>query len=469
MALLETQSNASAVFNCCDYYDFLFDRSPHFDEDILKDWFPNDDAWIGQVMTGSWDSFTGTQHVYDRIHVGAPDMSQAWTKFDTEEGNFLTSPPGNSAECNTAPCCPTEVCVAWGSTRKTYDRFRQSYTTNPLCFDQINTRAKAKQQMAEIVSGIRDMTKMIQSDYLRTASLLFNDNLYIAGAASLTTPVPLTAASFTGQAATVDIGGAANLPTSTLTIQYLQRFYEPLQFEGYFKSKYVMNGLFKLITDPITSQQLTNGNPALTHGFKFTDFQKGGEMFKYGLSSAIGNFGVAWDGYPMRFYWNDHTLRLQRVWPFVNTAATIGVKRTVANEYILAPYQVSEIWHPEAMRRLVPHLTSVHPDMPFLTRDLAGKWQFFGGNRDKTLVVTTVDPVTGLPCKSIIDNKRGNQGLLWADFENAIKFERPELVRSILHQREPGCVTDMPACSVAPDYVTQSWDCNPVCCTCGVL
>lgn len=454
----------SAPFNCGNYYDFLFDRSPHFDEDILKDWFPTDDAWIGHVMSSTWDAFTGTQHVYDRMHVGAPDMSQSWTKFDTSEGNFL--PPnvqaGGDSECSTAPCSPTEVAVGWGSTRKTYDRFRQSYTTNPLCFDQIDTRAKAKQQMTEIVSGIKEMTKMIQSDYLRTASLMFNETLYIAGSAMAT--VPLNLGLFAGQALEVQIP-FASLPTSTLTINYLSRFYEPLQFEGYFKSKYVPNGMFKLITDPITSQQLTNGNPALTHGYKFTDFQKGGELFKYGLSSAIGNFGIAWDGYPMRFYWDSTRTRLRRVWPYVNVAATIGIKKQVANEYILAPYQVSEIWHPEAMRRLVPTLTSVHPDMPFMTRDLGGKWQFFGGNRDKTLVVTTVDPITGLPVKTIIDNKRGNQGLLWADFENAIKFERPELVRSILHLREPGCVTDMPACSTPPEYVTQSWDANPVCCT----
>ena len=467
----------AAPFSCGNYYDFLFDRSPHFDYDILKDWFPNDDAWIGQVMTGSWDSFTGTQHVWDRIHIGAPDMSQAWGLFDTSESNFITTPEGNSASsCSTAPCSPTEIAVGWGSDRKTYNRYRQSYTTNPLCFDQINTRARAKEQMSQIVMGIKDMTKMIQSDYLRTASLMFGSDIYICSQAAITSATPsvaVTATTFnnpiTGaslaQASFVDIGGAGNLPSSMLTIQYLQRFYEPLQFEGYFKSKYSMSGIFKLITDPITSQQLTNGNPALTHGYKFSDFQKGGEMFKYGMQAGVGNYGIAWDGFPMRFYWDAGNNRLRRVWPFINTAATIGVKRAVAKEYILAPYQVSQVWHPEAMRRLVPSLTSVSPDMPFLTRDLAGKWQFFGGNRDKTLVVNTVDPVTGLPVKTIIDNKRGNQGLLWADFENAIKFERPELVRSVLHQRDPGCVTDMPACSTAPSYVTQSWAANPVCCT----
>jgi hypothetical protein len=457
----------AAPFNCANYLDFLFDRSPHWDEDILKDWFPSDDAWIGQVMTGTWDSFTGTEHVWDRTHIGAPDMSQAWQRFDTSESNFITTPEGNLASaCSTQPCSPTEIAVGWGSTRKTYDRYRQSYTTNPLCFDQINTRSKAKQQMADIVDGIKDMTKMIQSDYLRTASLMFMDNLYLCTAAAITggTPsIPITSAMFTGQALTVDIGGAGNLPASTLTIQYLQRFYESLEFEGYFRKKLVFGGLFKLITDPITSQQLTNGNPALTHGFKFSDFQTGGSMFKYGLRCGIGNFGIAWDGYPMRFYWDGS--RLRRVWPYANVAATIGIMKQPSQAYIKAPYQISQIWHEATMRRLVPKLESVNPSMPFLTRDLAGKWQFFGGAKDRTLVVTTTDPVTGLPVKTIIDNKRGNQGLMWADFENAIKMERPELSRVILHQREPGCVTDMPSCSVPPGYVTQSWAANPVCCT----
>jgi hypothetical protein len=459
----------AAPFNCNSYYSFLFDRAPHFVDPILRDWFPTDDAWIGHVTNGTWDAFTGTTHVRDRIQVGAPDMSQAWQTFDTSESNFIGVPAlgnANLSACTAGACAPTEIAVGWGSTRTTFGRERQSYTTNPLCFDEINTRAKAREQFTEIVKGIKDMTMMIQSDYLRTASLRYIDNLYICSAAAITglTPsIPVTNAMITGQAAFVDIGGAANLPLSALTIQYLQRFYEPLQNEGYFRDKLVYGGMFKLITDVLTSQQLTNGNPALTHGFKFSDFQTGGTMFKYGVRSAIGNFAIAWDSFPMRFYWDGS--RLRRVWPYVNVPATIGVKRQVSIAYVKAPYQISQIWHEASMFRYVPKLEQVNSMMPFMTRDLGGKWQFFGGERDKTLVVTTIDPTTGLPVKTIIDNKRGNQGLLWADFSNAIEMQRPELSRVILHQREPGCVVDAPACSVAPAYVTQSWAANPVCCT----
>lgn len=434
------------AWTCASFYDFLFDQSPHFDKDILKDWFPTDDAWIGHVATMPWDSFTGTTHTYDKVHVGAPDLSQAWQGFDTQSTN-----------CVINACTPTAISVGWGSTRKTYSRERQAYQTNVLCFDQMNTRAKAKEQLAQIIKGIKDLTTMIWSDYIRRNSLMQSPTLYLAGNAM--NSISLSSSSFVGGLATLNLGSAANLPTSNLTIQYLQRFYEQLQGNGYFKSQYVPNGIFKLITDPITSQQLTQLNPSLVQGYKFTDFQKGGEMFKYGMSAGIGNFGIAWDKFPARFYHQGNGV-LRRVWPYVNAAATIGIKPTFSTDYINAPYQYSCIWHPEAMKRAVPELTSVHPQMPFMTRDLGGKWNFAGGNKDSVLIVT--DPTTGTTCN--IDNKRGNQGLWWADFEAGFKFEYPEWTVPILHQRDPGCVTDMPACTLATGYVQQNFsDVNSVC------
>lgn len=433
------------AWSCTTFYDFLFDQSPHFDKDILKDWFPTDDAWMGHIATIPWDSFTGTTHVYDHVHVGAPDMSQAWQSFDTQSTN-----------CVANACTPTAISVGWGSTRKTYSRERQRYETNVLCFDQMNTRAKAKEQLSQIIKGIKELTTMIWSDYHRRNALMQSPTLYVCGAALGT--VALSAASFTGGLATLLLGSSANLPTSNLTIQYLQRFYEPLQGNGYFKSKYVPNGIFKLITDPITSQQLVQLNPALVSNFKFTDFTRGGELFKYGMSAGIGNFGISWDKFPARFY-HTHDGIMLRVWPYVNAAATVGIKPTFNDKWVKAPYQLSYIWHPEAMKRAVPSLTSVHPEMPFLTRDLGGKWNFTGPQSD---VISVTDPTTNTTC--VIDNKARNQGLWWADFESGFKFEYPEWTVPILHQRDPGCVTDNPACSTPPAYVTQDYsDVNPVC------
>jgi hypothetical protein len=312
--------------------------------------------------------------------------------------------------------------------------------------------------LAEIIKGIKDLTKMIWSDYIRRNSLMLSPTLNICGAARQT--VSLSPSNFTGGMATIVLGSDSLLPTSNLTIQYLQRFYEPLQGNGYFKSKYVPNGMFKLITDPITSQQLIEGNPALTSNFKFEDFTKGGELFKYGMSKAIGNYGIAWDNFPARFYpKNDGKGTLVRVWPYVNVAATIGIKPQFNTAWVNAPIQYSPVWHPEAMKRAVPELVSVHPEMPFLTRDLGGKWNFTGPQSD-TIVVT--DPKTGVTC--VIDNKARNQGLWWADFESGFRFEYPEWTAPILHLREPGCVVDNVPCTTAPGYVVQDYsDVNPVC------
>lgn len=447
------------AWNCTDYYSFLADRTPHWADEILRDWFPTDDAWIGQIKTDSWGAFTGTQHVRDRLHFGFPDLTQGWTTRDSQSmltNNGLGDATADGG-CLSGFCTPAEICVGWGVTRKTFDRLDTHYTTMPFCFDEINTRAKAREQLGDIVAGLKEVTKMVQADFLRYNSVATNDNIFICGAALGS--VAIAAGTITGACTTIDIGGAANLPTSELTAQYLQRFYEPLQSEGYFKSKRVPNGVFKLITDPVTSQQLTTGNPAFTSMYRLTDFTAGGNFFKYGMSAGIGNYGIAWDNAPMRFYWDPNALILRRVWPYVNIPAgaaggpSMGIKRTVNNQYVLAPYQISEVWHPEAMVKYSVNLESVNPEMPFLVRDLAGKWQFVGGNRDRVLVVR--DPSDGTTCT--VDNKRGNQGLLYADFENGIEMQRPELTRCVLHLREPGCVTDQTPCSTAPDYVIQDY------------
>jgi hypothetical protein len=436
-----------AAWSCASYFDFLFDEAPHFDKDLLKDWFPTDDAWIGHVATMPWDSFTGTSHVYEQTHVQFPDLSQPWQVFDTQD-----------SQCVNNACTPSSITVGWGADIKNYGRVRQSYSTNVLCFDQINTRAKAKAQLSEIVKGIKNVTKWVWSDYNRVNSLMLADTIQICGSALAS--VAITTSMFTGNLKTIVLGSDSLLPTSMLTIQYLQRFYEILQTGGYFKSKYVPAGIMKLITDPISANQLVEQNPTLVSNFKFSDFVRGGELFKYGMSKGIGNFGISYDLFPARFYpANDGKGTLLRVWPYQNVPATIGSKAVPNLSWVQAPIQYSVIWHPEAMRRAVPSLTSVHPEMPYLTRDLGGKWQFTGPESD-SFVVT--DPVSGTTC--IIDNKRRNQGLFWSDFETGYRYEYPIWKECILHLRDPGAVTDSPPCSVAPSYVTQSFSgYNPVC------
>lgn len=429
------------AFDCNAYISYLFDRTPHYDEDILRDWFPTDDAWIGHVMTGSWDAFTGFEHTYDRIHVAFPDLTGCRTQLS------------DTNSCVENACAPTEKLIGWGSTRKTYNRERESIRTNVLCFDQIDSKAKAREQFTQIIRGLKETTKIINSNWLRLWALRGCETLNICGSALLTETVNSALLGTNCNELHLPPG---SLPTSKLTIPYLDTFQEPLQFEGYFKMEYIPGGMFKLITDTITARQLREGNPDLQQYFRFSDFTKGGELFKRGISSAVGNYAIAFDNYPLRFQRVSGGL-LQRVFPYDNVAATIGIKPEVNTAYTNAAYQISFIWHPEAMRALFASLEEVNPEMPFLVRNLAGKWNF---SVDPVLVTTTFNPATGLNETCTIDNKRRNQGLWWADFDGGIRYERPELVRAILHLREPGgsCVVDDPLCGSVPASVVQDYD-----------
>jgi hypothetical protein len=430
--------------NDCDLYkDYLFDRAPHFDLDILRDWFPTDDAFIGHMMTGTWDAFTGAEHTFDRVHVAFPDSSGCRTPITR-----------TADTCET--CSLPEKLIGWGTTRKTYGLEGESYRTNVLCFDQINSKAAAKEQFSQIIAGLKDATRIIQSNYLRLQALKGAENLYIANAADPDKHVTINAALLGTDCTELHLA-AADLPTSQLTLPYLDNFWEPLQLTGYFKSKYVPTGIMKLITDPITTRKLRKDN--FEQRFRYSDLQKGSELYKFGISDGVGNWGFAWDPYPMRYERVSGGL-LKRIFPWENVPATIGIKPQVSSAYSRARYQISEIWHPEAARVLTQQLQAISPEMPFLVRNLGGKWYFQGGNNSEVIVWT--DPATGQTCT--VDNKRHNQGAFWADFVNAIRYERPELVRVILHLHEPPCVVDDPTCSDEPASVVQDYSSDNALC-----
>lgn len=434
------------AWDCRAFNDILFDQAPHFDREILKDWKPTDDAWIGHVATMPWDAFTGMLHTYDQFHMGAPDLSQAWTAIASDQTG-----------CVVNACDNPSICVGWGETRKDYGQEHTTYETNVLCFDQINSKAKAKELMGRVMTGLRSVTKEVWADYHRRNALMLNEAVYITDMDG-DTSVAVTAGMFTGGMATIDLGSADNVPETVLTIQYLQRQYAPLMGHGYFNGKFVQEGMIKLITDPITSNQLIEQNPALNQFYRFDDFKQGATLFKYGMRAAIGNYGIAFDLNPARFYHIGNGV-LQRVWPYTNVAADIGIKAQWNTQYELAPIQLSYIWHPEAMKRATPALAPI-AEMPFLTRDLGGAWNFTGGNRDRFFAKT--DPATQEVCQ--VDNKKGNKGFFWADFQSGFKFEFPQWTRPILHLREPGCLVNSVPCSTPPAYIEQDYSsCNSVC------
>lgn len=444
----------SAVVTGEQFGLFLTKNTEHIDDQILKDWYPTDDAWVGHVSTGMFPAESGLQHSWDRFHMAYPDLTGGRTSLLAANGiggAFSSANDGvfanTSLGCDGTPCNPAEKLIGYGMTRTNYSLKGESHATDLICWDQQMTVDKAKEKWSLFVDALKKISSIINSNWFKVEALAGCGNLQICGASGSTIAIT-RGTTLTSNDTKIVHGGV--LPTSTLTVPYLNSFQEPLQLEGYFQEKFGAVPAFKLITDLMTSNSLREQNPALSNLWAIPTFAAGGDYYKYGVTSGVGNFMIAIDQLPLRFN-DDGAGNLVRVFPYENVAASVGVKRQVSIQFLNADYQLDFLWHPMAMTILTLDATSINPEMPFLVRDFAGRWRFAMDN----LVVN------GAP----VDNKRRNKGLWYADFKTATKYERPELVRAILHQRRVNNIVDVPA-SVAPStYATQSTAASNTACT----
>lgn len=420
---------------CNDFNSLFLRQLPFFEKAILKDFAPQDNAWIGQMKNEQFDPFTGSEHTYDQVHRVFPDLTNCWTPFNTD-----------AVACHAAACDTPETVIGTGMTRRTFGLEKTSIRTKVYCFDELTRIPQVKKIVANVVDDLRLVTLTTLSDRNRRAALENSPTIYIAGSAGLTVE---TGTDTFPDCVTIDLGSEDNLPTSLLTIPFLQSLVPMLALDGYFKNVPMTGQMLRLITDPTTQMQLTNGNPQLISLYKITDFARGGELYKYGMSMAVGNFGISYDHFPKRYNHIGGGV-LRRVFPYTNVDATVGLKQQASVAYNNAMYQMNYIWHPEGLVRATSSMVSIHPEMPYLNRNLGGKWYFTGPESDMFQVT---DPATGQVCT--YDNRRRNKGFFWADYSVGYKPEYMQWTRAILSQRDPGCVSNQPRCSADPGYVIQ--------------
>lgn len=421
---------------CNNFTDFLSRQSEHLWKDVIRDWRPVDSAYIGHFQAQPYPAFWGTSGTFDRVHVAFPNLASPWGAVD-------------AASCVGTPCDPPTVEIGMGYTRNEFSKKRIRAKTQLFCFDQISSADHAKQQFKITVDGLRKTSSWINSDHLRLETHLGAESIIGTGSgtlnlagALLTSVTPTWNSTYTVMTLP---GGAA--PTSLLTMGYLENFVEPLMYNGYFDESTELGTMprIKLVTDMITQRQLREGDTYLQTQYRFTDFAKGGQFYKFGVSAAAGDFMFATDPFPIRFQRSGTTY--YRVFPYINQATTAGLAPVVNPAYVNAAFQISNIIHPAGLTVLTENPQPVHPDMPFLIRDFGGKWQFAMDNLG--------EDANGC----VIENIARNKGLFWADFENAIKYERPELVASILHLRTAPCAPDVSRCTASyPSYVAQTFD-----------
>lgn len=425
MAFNEAQCNAFA--------SFLFRRTPDWDQRLAEDRQPWSYLYSSMYNQVQWTPQTGTTHTWDKVHVTRPNDTGCWDAVNIDA-------------CATNVCDPPRIYTGWGSTRATYTKFHQDYQTPVFCFDQLRDTEDATRQLDIIIKGHKKMPDSIISDFLRLLSLRQADKVYIAGSDNLT--VDVTDGMFQNQCKNIDLGGTGFLPTSKLTMNYLNNHVEDLQYNGYFDSEFMPQGKFLVTSDIQTLQDLGNANPALTQMYNAADFVKGGKFYAYGVMSGVGNWMFKVDPEPMRFQHIGGGV-LQRIWPYQNVATTVGKKPEFDVAYKNAPYQLFHVYNRAARDIYVGDTAPVNPQMPFLTRNMLGKWSWKMPDYFKA-----VDPNTGGVCE--FNNDKKNKGYFLGEFELGAKTVYPEIEMMIIALREPACLVNVPRCAANPAMVYQS-------------
>ena len=442
----------------CQFANWLVDQQPKYDKLIIEDIRPTD-GFVYHVSMGTFEAFTGTQHTRDRFNSVYPDTTQSWS-------------PVEAAGCLGTPCDMRENTIGWGSSRLTYGLELQSWQTPLLCFDQDMHITHAKQQFRYIISDIlKPSTSTILSNFLRKRGLYWADNKIVASST-----MPAFAFNWI-VVGTQEIYFDCNVPNTSvfkLTPQHLQRWVEPLLRVGYLgKNPWTEKRppMLELVTDTQTLWELdrlggatgVGGTPSVNGNWRFTQWDAASKYWAYGFSGQIGNYTARVDVEQLRFNYvgvsplGGGMYRYQVVQPMINIASSgaggqAGLKSVNNPAYDNAQYAISFIWHPEGIQCLVADATPINPEMPFASRNFAGKWQFVMDNLGADVNGT------------VISNKRRNKGQFIADFKQAVAPFHTEWLVAFFHKREPSCIPNITTCNADPGYPAQVYSSDPGAC-----
>jgi hypothetical protein len=421
------------MISCNQYANYLISQEPVYDKMIVQDTRPID-GLMGYYKSEGFDSYSGTTHTFDRATMVFPDITVPWTPFGTDN-------------CSGTPCDPERNPIGWGNKRATYSLVEQNWKTDLLCFDQMMTKTRAKEHMAQVVNKVlKDATSHIMNGFLyRVAIENAEKKLCVS------TGLPeITFAWDTGGYRYLTVRRADNnaliTPGGRMTAEILRTQVQDQYLRGAIPKEKDGFGALQFHTDIDTFQYLGKEAPTLYDKWRFGTFGPAAkEYYKYGFSGYIGDFMVKCLMMPWRFN-QVSTGRFQHVLPFVNEASAEGLRSMPNPDYQRARYQFSMINNPTALTIMPFRAEALNPNMPFLVRDYGGSWKF----RTNDL---------GADCNGKpIDNSEGNKGRFQASFRLAVKPTQPDRIVAFFHQVSPACPTIIEVCSDDPGYPAQDYN-----------
>lgn len=455
---------------------FLGRRPYDWDKRIAKDRKPHNYLYTTMYKTDTWANFTGTTHLHEKIYVTRPNDPGIWQQFSADP-------------CVGAPCNITRQYIGHGVDQLRYDRYVREYQTPVFCLDQLDTIEEGIAKMAAIAEGYKDVPEEICSSFLRTLTLrkagtsALGGGLFMAGVQDTSgnpVAIDVTDDMFSvslAQSAVVSNnsllinlnknGGLTALGITTTTLfaaalgqlsmEYLANQQEDLAAQGYHDRDWLVEGKFSITVDATTRRRLSIANPALTQMYKTSDFTKGGAFYGYGMIAGCGDWLFKEDKEQMRFRFRSdldgkdfsgnalsNAIWIEQVWPYVNLAATYGLKPVYSLDWKNAPIKLYHCYNRDARTVYTADITSINDEMKFgMARSFMGQWTWKSPD-----VIIYTDPNTGVTCT--IQNDKHNQGYWLGEYGLGEKTVYPEIERLILALGEPQPYVRIPRTNTAP-------------------
>jgi hypothetical protein len=428
--------------SCVNLRTNLSQQTPVYDKMFLKDFKPMSAPYIGRHETEAWPVGTGDTHYFDKIEVGQPNLTNSWQRI-------------SAGECENA-CSPPRVHVGWGGERNSYYKEQMVLTSQLMCLTQIMNQTRPGEQIAKIYQVLKKIPEIYTQDFIRVNAFKKHSTVQVASS-SFGTFTPTTV-NTTGQLTVVDLGGTANLPTSQLTWSYLNYLQSLLTLEGYDDESGLPAGMGNLLTDARSWFLLSNGSADIKATQALSSPQAASALYKigYGIQQPFGNIAPSLDTQPVRFQHTGNG-RLNRVYPYVNVAATTGIKRQVNPAWVRARYQLSFLWHPKAIKVWTPEFTKINEMVPSVNTALYGQWSFINPQG-----VISYDQPDGTTCTK---NNDLQDFFYWVcRLQLGFQYMYPSLLMPILHLVDGNgysSTVDDPVCGTAPQYVPQYYLDNP--------
>ena len=430
---------------------------------------------------------TETVRLHEKVYVARANDPGMWPQFFADP-------------CLGTPCDNQTSYISHGVDQLAYGRYRKDYQSAVFCLDQLNTIEEAIAKLDAVVEGYKDVPEEVCGGFLRQlamrsgglasqgaglflcgvqdgygnpASIDITDSMFavstnttVAGVANCLF-INLNA---NGQLTTLAAAGAITAATtaglvpflSQLTMEYLGNHQEDLAAQGYHDREWMVSGKFSITMDDTTSRRLLVANPELKGLYKAADFAKGGAFYSYGMNAGCGDWLFKRDPEQWRFAFrgdldgkdlNGNSLSgavwIQQIQPFVNVAATFGIKPQYSPQWKAAPIRVYHAYNRDAREVYVGDIESVNSDMKFgLARSFMGKWTW-----KNDAYFTAFDPSSGTVCS--FNNPKRNKGYFLGEYDFGVKTVYPEIERWILALGEATPYTRRPN-TVTPPQVPQS-------------